>query len=31
MAADKEISYQGLVIDQGWNDYTNENHDVWKI
>ncbi len=31
MAADKEISYQGLVIDQGWKDYTAENHEVWKI
>jgi phenylalanine-4-hydroxylase len=31
MAADKEISYEGLVIDQGWKDYTSENHEVWKI
>lgn len=31
MVADREISYASLVIDQGWNDYTPDNHESWQI
>ncbi len=31
MVADREISYASLVIDQGWSDYTPDNHESWQI
>ena len=30
MATDQGASYANLIIDQGWNDYTAEQHDTWK-
>ena len=31
MATDREVSYAGLVIDQGWSEYTPDNHETWKM
>ena len=31
MATDQDISYAGLVIDQGWNDYTPDHHETWQM
>lgn len=31
MVADRELSYQGLVIDQGWKDYTPDEHETWQM
>lgn len=30
MVADQNVSYAGLVIDQGWRDYTRDNHETWQ-
>ena len=31
MVADQNLSYAGLVVDQGWKDYTNDQHESWKL
>jgi phenylalanine-4-hydroxylase len=31
LAEEKQSSYAHLVIDQGWNDYTPDEHDTWKV
>lgn len=31
MVADRELSYKGLIIDQGWNDYSPDEHEAWKL
>lgn len=31
MIADSEMSYANLIIDQGWRDYTPDNHEAWKL
>lgn len=30
MVADRALSYKGLIIDQGWKDYTPEEHETWQ-
>ena len=31
MAVGPETSYQHLIIDQGWDDYTAEEHETWQL
>ena len=31
MAVGPETSYQHLLIDQGWQDYTAEEHETWQM
>ena len=31
MVADREISYAPLVVDQGWENYSPDDHESWKM
>ena len=31
MAADRELSYAHLVVDQGWSNYSPDQHESWKM
>src|SRR3712207_9419657 len=31
MGADRELSYAHLLVDQGWSNYSPDQHESWKM